>query len=78
MAIERISVEVAYARADEQLVIPLQVETDATLKSVIERSGIAERFPEIDIATAKVGIFGKAAAMDARLSPGIGLRSTVL
>ena len=55
MAIERISVEVAYARPDEQLVIPLKVESGTTLKSAIEQSGILQRFPEIDIADGQSG-----------------------
>ena len=70
MAIERISVEVVYARPDEQLVIPLEVESGATLKSAIEQSGILQRFPEINIETAKVGIFGKTAPPDSVLSFG--------
>jgi hypothetical protein len=36
----------------------------------IERSGIIERFPEIDLAKNKVGIFGKLAKLDKVLQPG--------
>jgi hypothetical protein len=68
--IERIAVEVAYAKPDEQWVIPLEVESGTTLQSAIEQSGIIGRFPEIDIATVKVGVFGKAAKMDTQLNPG--------
>jgi len=67
---ERFSVEVAYARPDEQLVIALEVESGATLKSAIEQSGMLQRFPEIDTATVKVGVFGKAAILDTPLKPG--------
>ena len=70
MEIEPISVEVVYAKPDKQLVIPLEVESGATLKSAIEQSGILQRFPEIDLETVKVGLFGKAAPMDAPLTPG--------
>jgi len=70
VAIERISVEVAYATADEQLVIPLEVEAGTTLKSAIEQSGIVERFSEIDIATVKTGVFGKITKPDAALNSG--------
>ncbi|MCB1831707.1 MAG: RnfH family protein, partial [Gammaproteobacteria bacterium] len=63
-------VEVVYARPDEQLVVALQVASDATLQSAIEQSGILQRFPEIDIETVKVGIFGKASPLDAALNPG--------
>lgn len=70
MAIERIAVEVVYARPDAQLVIPLQLESGATLRLAIEQSGILQRFPEIDIETVKTGIFGKAAVKDAPLNQG--------
>lgn len=50
-------VEVAYARADQQKIIALQVEAGLTIETVIDRSGILELFPEIDLMTQKVGIF---------------------
>jgi hypothetical protein len=64
---ETFQVEVVYARADLQVLIPLEVEEGATLRSAIERSGVLERFPEIDLEKAKVGIFGKLSKLDAVL-----------
>jgi len=52
-------VEVAYARDDVQVILPVEVETNATVQQAIERSGILERFPEIDLSSNKVGIFGR-------------------
>lgn len=57
-----ILVEVAYARPDEQLIIALAVPPGTTLVQAIVQSRIQERFPEIDPATAKAGIFGKLSA----------------
>ncbi|NJM13527.1 MAG: RnfH family protein [Synechococcaceae cyanobacterium SM1_2_3] len=54
-----IRVEVAYARPDAQLIIPVEATEGATLEQVIIQSRIQERFPEINLNTAKVGIFGK-------------------
>ena len=54
-----IPVEVAYARPDEQLIIPLEVPAGTTLSQAIVLSRIQERFPEIDLATAKTGIFSR-------------------
>lgn len=54
-----IRVEVAYARPDEQAIIPVEVSEGATLEQTIIRSRILERFPEIQLQTAKVGVFGK-------------------
>jgi len=61
---ETFQVEVAYARPDIQVLIPIEVEEGATLREAIERSGVLDRFPEIDLAKAKVGIFGKLSKLD--------------
>ena len=60
-----IRVEVAYARPDAQLIIPVEATEGATLEQVIIQSRIQERFPEIDLNTAKVGIFGKIGKLSA-------------
>lgn len=65
-----ILVEVAYARSDEQLIVPVQAPAGATVEQVIVLSRIRDRFPEIDPATAKVGIFGKLSKLTASVRPG--------
>ncbi len=70
MADEIMTVEVAYARPDEQRIIELQVPPGTTIAEAIERSGITELFPEIDLSKNKVGIFGKLAKLDTELQPG--------
>jgi hypothetical protein len=55
----KIRVEVAFARPDNQLIIPLEVAPEATVEEVIKLSGILDKFPEIDLEENKVGIFGK-------------------
>ncbi|OOZ41756.1 RnfH family protein [Solemya pervernicosa gill symbiont] len=57
--VEKIPVEVAYALPDEQVIVTLEVEVDCTLEGAIERSGLLQRYPEIDLAVNKVGVFGK-------------------
>lgn len=66
----RIRVEVAYARPDEQVILPLEVEAGTTVQEAIRRSGILERFPEIDLEVNKVGVFGKLSKLDAALRQG--------
>ena len=56
---ELITVEVAYARPDQQRIVSLQVPVDSTVQQAIEQSRILEEFAEIDLAEAKVGVFGK-------------------
>ena len=70
MANERIDVEVAYARPDEQVILALQVPDGSTIEDAIRRSGVLERFPEIDLATNKVGVFGKVGKLDQPLVAG--------
>jgi len=62
-----ISVEVIYALKDQQKVVRLSVDDGCTVKDVIERSGLLQEFPEIDLAKHKVGIWNKLAKLDAAL-----------
>lgn len=67
---ELMTVEVAYATPEEQQIIALEVPLECTIAKAIELSRIDEVFPEIDLDTAKVGIFGKLAKPDAGLVAG--------
>ena len=67
---EMITVEVAYARPDEQLILEIELTAGSTLLQAVEQSGIIERFPEIDLRTMKVGIFGKLKKQDQVLQQG--------
>ncbi len=70
MTDEKIRVEVAYAKLDEQVILELDVEPGITAQQVVEKSGILQHFPEIDLAKNKIGIFGKAAKLDVKLNAG--------
>jgi len=65
-----ICVEVAYALPDEQVIIPIDIPEGATLEQAIAVSRIQDRFPEIDLTTAKVGIFGKLSHLSTQLRAG--------
>lgn len=67
---DSIAVEVAYALPDEQVIIPVKIEAGATVEQAIARSGVLSRFPEIDLAVNKVGVFGKLGRLDAVLRDG--------
>lgn len=62
-----ITVEVAYALPNQQLIIPIQVEAGSTAEAAIQASGILQKFPEIDLNTQQIGIFGKLTRLDAPL-----------
>jgi putative ubiquitin-RnfH superfamily antitoxin RatB of RatAB toxin-antitoxin module len=64
-------VEVAYAAGpDRQAVIAVEVPDGATVGDAIRASGILARFPEIDLARQAVGVFGRAATLEAPISEG--------
>ena len=64
-------VEVAYGGEKDQALVEVPGHPGMTVGEAIERSGILERFPEIDLGKAnKVGIFGKLTRLDAPLNPG--------
>jgi putative ubiquitin-RnfH superfamily antitoxin RatB of RatAB toxin-antitoxin module len=56
---ELITVEVAYALPHRQQLIELQVPQGTTAFEAVQQSGIVGQFPEIDLETAKMGIFGQ-------------------
>lgn len=56
---EQIKVEVAYAEPTTQVILELKVAPDATVEEIVKASGILEKFPDIDLAVNKVGVFGK-------------------
>jgi len=60
----KILVEVAYARPDMQVIIPLEVAPGTTVEQAIQQSGVLTRFPEIDLAVNQVGVFGKLGKLD--------------
>ena len=56
----KIKVEVAYATPEKQKILALDVDEGSTVYQAAEQSGIVAEFPEIILAEAKMGIFGKA------------------
>jgi len=61
---EDISVEVAYALPQKQEILTLKVRSGALVSEAIVQSGILRDFPEIDLVSAKVGIYGKPVKLD--------------
>jgi putative ubiquitin-RnfH superfamily antitoxin RatB of RatAB toxin-antitoxin module len=62
-----IVVEIAYALPMEQLIVPIKVNEGITAEQAIKASGIMSKYPEIDLAINKIGIFGKLTKLDTRL-----------
>ena len=55
-----IKVEVTYALPNKQQIIAVEVAEGTTVYAAAEQSGIAGQFPDLDLASAKMGVFGKA------------------
>ncbi len=62
-----ITVEIAYALAEQQVIITIQIPPQSTIENAIQASGILQKFPEIDLKINKVGIFGKLAKLETSL-----------
>ena len=57
-------VEVAYAIANKQSLISIEVENGTTLKEAVLASGILDTYKEIDLSKDRVGIFSKFANLE--------------
>ena len=59
-----INVEVLYALPHEQTLLSVDVAQGTTLADAVKISGMLERYPDIDLTSNKVGIFGKLSKQD--------------
>ncbi|SES82420.1 RnfH family protein [Thalassotalea agarivorans] len=60
---EQIHIEVVYGTPTKQELLSLSVAQGSTVEQAIEESGIVDLFPEIDLATNKVGIWNRNAKL---------------
>jgi putative ubiquitin-RnfH superfamily antitoxin RatB of RatAB toxin-antitoxin module len=59
-----LGISVCYASARVEWLRPMQVEAGTTVGEAIERSGVLEAFPEINLTTQPVGIYAKKKPLD--------------
>ncbi|NOS87810.1 MAG: RnfH family protein [Methylococcaceae bacterium] len=64
------NVGVCYAEVDRQLWMRLEVPDNSTLADAIQLSGLLKLYPEINLDSQKVGIFGKIASLDTPVKEG--------
>lgn len=62
-----IQVEVAYAEAEEQVVLVMDVPAGTTVGEAVTRSGILQRCPGIDLKRNIVGIYGRRVRLSHKL-----------
>lgn len=63
-------VSVAYAEPAKQVWLEVEVADAASVQAAIDKSGILNLFPHIDLAVQRVGVFGKQVKLDAPLREG--------
>ena len=62
-----LQVYVTYAKAQEEFIRPLRVAPGTTVGQAIELSGVLASYPEINLVTQPVGIYGKKKTLDTLL-----------
>jgi putative ubiquitin-RnfH superfamily antitoxin RatB of RatAB toxin-antitoxin module len=65
-----IQVEVVYALPRQQVLLRVSMTEGGTVEDAIRGSGVLEKFPDIDLARHKAGIFSKLARLDEKLRDG--------
>ena len=61
---DEVQVYVSYATAGDEFILPMRVAPGTTIGQAIEGSGVLSRFPEINLVTQPVGIYGKKKTLD--------------
>jgi len=64
---ETISVEVVYALPQKQEILTVKLPSGASARQAVEASGVLQKYPEIDLAKNKLGVFAKLTKPDAPL-----------
>ena len=62
-----INVEVVYALPQKQEIFTVKLADGATVRQAIEGCGVLQKYPEIDLAKNKLGVFAKLAKPDSLL-----------
>ena len=65
-----IDVEVVYALADEQIVVPLRVPAGTSARDAVRLSGLGDRYSTIASGACVLGIYGRIVKGETVLSPG--------
>lgn len=64
---EMLNIEVVYALPAKQEIVAVKLPEGATARQAIEASGLLAKYPEIDLAKNKLGVFAKLTKPDSAL-----------
>lgn len=59
-----LNIEIVYGLPDKQVLKTMQVAEGTTIRQAALQSGLENEFPDLDLHSAKLGIFGKVAKDD--------------
>ena len=65
-----IEVEVAYALAERQIIVAMEVPAGTTARDAVRRAGLEKEFPDIDAVQCDIGVFGQRVKSDYVLRAG--------
>lgn len=57
-------VEIIYATLKKQSILKIEVEEGSTVNDVINKSGLLDEYPEIDLSVNKVGVYNQVKKLD--------------
>ena len=63
-------VEVVYALPEKQRVFTVRIEAGTTAEQAVRQCGVLSEYPQIDLADAKLGVFGRRIATSTIVHPG--------
>lgn len=63
-------VQLAYLTPERAWLIDVECQAGDRLQDVIERSGLVQQVPGLDLMQAKVGVFGRLCELNAAVNPG--------
>lgn len=65
-----VEVQVCYALPDSVFLYELTLPATSSIQDALQASGVLHRYPELELATARVGVFGKLKTLDSLLQHG--------
>ncbi len=63
-------VQLCYALPRQSVLLELDVKHGSTLEEVIQRSGLLAKYPDINLSTNKIGVYGKLKPLDTQVRDG--------
>lgn len=58
-ATDQVAIEIAYAEPELQVLLKLNVPEGTSVYDAVAQSGLAQKYPQIDLSVQALGIFGK-------------------